>query len=185
MESGSFSQFDSAVPMDNAQQTYECLLAETDCGSQVTHPHLILILFIILTQSSPHPHLILTQSSPPPHLILPQGDAVGCLQNLSTAALLKAQLAIDNTVGNSSCDIASPAYMFYPAIDGVEITDAPWVLLRNGGLPSDVDILLGSNGKFTATCSGTGTGSGSGSSSSAVACDFWVYHSQIGFDGSR
>ena len=38
-----------------------------------------------------------------------------------------------------------PAYMFYPSIDGVEITDAPWVLLRDGALAPGVDILLGSN----------------------------------------
>jgi hypothetical protein len=33
---------------------------------EVSHPHLILIILIILTSSSPHPHLILTN----PHLIL-------------------------------------------------------------------------------------------------------------------
>ena len=120
MESGAFSQFDSAVTFDNAQQTYECLVAETGCDSN--------------------------------------GQAVECLQALSAEKLLAAQVAIGNTVGNSTCLVEQPAYMFYPPIDGVEITDAPWALLRDGGasacrscrqlpplLAPGVDILLGSN----------------------------------------
>ena len=35
MESGSFSQFDSAVPLaDNGQRTFECIIADTNCASQ-------------------------------------------------------------------------------------------------------------------------------------------------------
>eukprot|EP01043_Picozoa_sp_COSAG02_P054820 COSAG02_NODE_6268_length_3693_cov_210.252643_4_plen_139_part_00 len=109
MESGSFSQFDSAVPMGNAQQTFECIIAETNCASQG------------------------------------EVAAVGCLENKTTAELIRAQAAVDNTHGPSTCLIDPlPAYMFYPSIDLVEITDAPWVLLRDGNI-NQVDVLLGSN----------------------------------------
>ena len=110
MESGSFSQFDSAMPMANAQQTFECIIAATSCTAQG------------------------------------EVEAIGCLENKSTEELIKAQIEVDNTRGTSTCLIDPlPAYMFYPSIDGVEITDAPWVLLRNGALPAGVDVLLGSN----------------------------------------